>query len=205
MKISIVEDREELRNGLKSLLETAPGYQCEPYSTAETAIHNINDGNTDVILMDIDLPGISGIEATKILKKKYPDLQIIILTVFENPDKIFPALKAGATGYLLKNSAPSAILDSISDVMNGGSPMSREIARMVVGSFNSKIETTHETDSLSKREAELLELLSKGYRYKDIADALFISTNTVRTHIRNIYEKLQVQSKIEAINKMNKG
>ncbi|MBP9187048.1 MAG: response regulator transcription factor, partial [Bacteroidia bacterium] len=153
--------------------------------------------------MDIDLPGINGIECIKILKEKCNQTQYMMLTVFEDDDKIFRSLEAGATGYMLKKTPPAQLIEAIKDLSSGGSPMNAQIARKVVASFN-KPKLNKTAEELTKRELELLELLSKGYRYKEIADKLFISQDTVRSHIRNIYVKLHVNSKIEAINKVFK-
>jgi DNA-binding NarL/FixJ family response regulator len=153
--------------------------------------------------MDIDLPGINGIECIKIMKEKCVQTQFMMLTVFEDDDKIFRSLKAGASGYMLKKSTPAQLVEAIKDLSTGGSPMNAQIARKVVASFQlaEQKKIANSVEGLTKREVELLELLSKGYRYKEIAEKLFISSDTVRTHIRNIYVKLQVNSKIEAINK----
>jgi DNA-binding NarL/FixJ family response regulator len=152
--------------------------------------------------MDIHLPGISGIECVKQLKPVLPQTQFMMCTVYEDNENVFDSLCAGASGYLLKNNPPGKITDAIIDLYHGGSPMSSTIARKVINAFQPVFQKNKEAESLTKRELELLELLAKGYRYKEIADKLFISFETVRTHIHNIYEKLHVQSRIEAVNKV---
>jgi DNA-binding NarL/FixJ family response regulator len=202
IKVAIIEDKADIREGLCALLNLGTETVCNlTFEMAEDALHEISSANTDVVLMDIELPGINGLEATRKLKLKMPNLQIIMLTVFTNPEKIFQALENGASGYLLKKASHDELIAAILDVYSGGSPMSSEIARKVVERFHKPRVENEVPTKLTEREIELLDALSRGYRYKEIADKLFISTNTVRSHIRNIYEKLQVQSKIEAINK----
>jgi DNA-binding NarL/FixJ family response regulator len=149
--------------------------------------------------MDINLPGMSGIECTRALKAANPAMPIMMLTVYENDEQIFESLKAGATGYILKKTPPAKLLESLEDLHRGGAPMSGLIARKVVTAFQRVIPSAKETENLSKREQEILSHLAKGYRYKEIADALFISVETVRTHLRNIYDKLHVRSRAEAV------
>ena len=153
----------------------------------------------DVVLMDINLPRMSGIECTRRLKERQPDVPIMMLTIYEDDEKIFDSLTAGASGYLLKKTPPAKLLDAILELHNGGSPMSSRIARKVVETFRALGTSSKEIENLSKRESEILSHLAKGYRYKEIADTLFISIETVRTHIRNIYEKLHVRSRSEAV------
>ncbi|MBI1305550.1 MAG: response regulator [Bacteroidetes bacterium] len=201
IQISIVEDNRELAECLRVIVEAVPDFTCRVFRNAETAIREIDAVNTDVVLMDIQLPGISGIEATSVLKNKFANLQIVMLTISTQTNDVFESFKAGASGYLLKHSPPHEIQDAIKEVLDGGSPMNSSIARMVISSFRSpKIKV--DLQELTTREGETLELLSKGYTYKEIADILFVSVNTIRTYIRNIYDKLQVNSKLEAINKM---
>jgi DNA-binding NarL/FixJ family response regulator len=202
LKIGIVEDDQRIRESMAILIRGSEGFVCEhTFSTAEDAIIDIPALNLDVVLMDIHLPGKSGIECIAELKPKCEQTQFIIFTSFEDTESVFKALKSGATGYLTKTTQPSKILDALLDVHKGGSPMSSHIARKIVGSFHTA-EKSPELQKLSNREQEILQLLSQGFRYKEIADKLFLSTATVRTHIRNIYEKLQVNSGIEAINKV---
>jgi len=157
----------------------------------------------DVVLMDINLPGMSGIECTRKLKARQPGLSIMVLTVYDDDEMIFESLKAGASGYLLKKTPPAKLLEAILELHNGGSPMSSRIARRVVQAFQAMGPSSKETENLSKREHEVLSYLVKGYRYKEIAETLFISIETVRTHLRNIYEKLHVRSRSEAVLKVS--
>ena len=192
-----------MREGLESIVRFHPSLQClASYSSAEEALEKISANIPDIILMDIHLPGISGIECIKQLKPSLPLTQFMMCTVYEDNENVFDSLCAGATGYLLKNSPPGKITDAIIDLYNGGSPMSSVIARKVIKAFQPVTQQNPDMEILTKREREMLELLAKGYRYKEIADQLFISFETVRTHIHHIYEKLQVQSRTEAINKV---
>ena len=205
IKVAIVEDNDGIRDSLSILISGSPGFQCiAVFKNSEDAIEKIPALNVDVILMDINLPNMSGIECTKILKGKNPNLHIIMQTVYENSEMIFESLKAGATGYLLKRTTPVKLLEAVEEAYKGGSPMSSQIARMVVESFQIKPKGKNNLPLLTDREEELLLHLSKGYRYKEIADKLFISIDTVRSHIRNIYEKLQVRSRTEAVLKYYK-
>lgn len=206
IKVAIVEDNDGIRDSLSILISGSPGFQCiAVFKNSEDAIEKIPALNVDVILMDINLPNMSGIECTKILKEKNPNLQIIMQTVYEDSEMIFESLKAGASGYLLKRTPPAKLLEAIEEVYKGGSPMSSQIARMVVESFQAKIKGDNNLPLLTDREEEIILHLSKGYRYKEIADKLFISLDTVRSHIRNIYEKLQVRSRTEAVLKHYKS
>ncbi len=204
IKVGIVEDEEQIRNSLKVLLNGSEGFICNyVFGNAEEALAEIPLLNLDVVLMDIHLPGISGIECVGRLKALCSKTQFLMFTSFEDTESVFKALKLGATGYLTKTTQPSKLLDAIIDVYKGGSPMSSSIARKVVSSFH-QADQNSELEKLSVREREILESLSKGLRYKEIADHLFLSTETVRTHIRNIYQKLQVNSRTEALNKAYK-
>ena len=201
IKVGIVEDEKQIREGLAVLINGSEGFSCvNTFDTAEEAIEKIAALQLDVVLMDIHLPGKSGIECIAALKPNCAGTQFLMCTSFEDTDSVFKALKSGATGYLTKTTQPSKILDAIVEVHKGGSPMSSNIARKIVASFQ-RTNTNKEIEKLSKREIEILELLSKGLRYKEVADKLFLSTETVRTHIRNIYDKLQVNSRTEALNK----
>jgi DNA-binding NarL/FixJ family response regulator len=153
--------------------------------------------------MDVNLPGTDGISCTRIIKRDYPDILIMMFTIYENNENVFKALEAGANGYLLKQSPPEELVAALYELQNGGAPMSSSIARMVVASFNKTKPVSNEYD-LTDREQEVLILLSDGYRYKDIASKLFVSVSTVRSHIYNIYEKLHVHNRTEALNKYNK-
>lgn len=204
IKICIVEDKHEIRMGLKMIINNNPELKCDSdFPNAEEAISFLSTQCKDVVLMDIDLPGMSGIEAIKILKTICPKTQFMMLTVFENDEMIFKSLQAGATGYLLKNSSIAQISQAIIDLYNGGSPMSPGIARKVLNTF---VETPKKSEpdyqDLSEREREIANKLSEGFRYKEIADQLFVSISTVRTHIQNIYQKLHVKSRTDAVNKI---
>jgi DNA-binding NarL/FixJ family response regulator len=205
LKIGIVEDEMQIREGMALLINGSEGFSCgHTFSSAEEAIEKIPSLSLDVVLMDIHLPVKSGIECIAELKPLCSHTQFIMFTSFEDTESVFSALKVGATGYLTKTTQPSKILDALVDVHKGGSPMSSHIARKIVSSFHTT-DSNAELQKLSAREKEILELLSGGYRYKEIADKLFLSTETVRTHIRNIYEKLQVNSRTEALNKAYKN
>jgi DNA-binding NarL/FixJ family response regulator len=204
IRVSIIEDELDFRDNLVQLLNNSEGFSfVESYSVSEDAIINIPNSNVDVVLVDIHLGGQSGIDCVEKLKVICPDVQFVMYTSFEDSNSVFKALKAGATGYITKSASISKILDSITDVFKGGSPMSSHIARKIVASFHDNYENA-ELKKLSIREKEILELLANGYRYKEIAGKLFLSTETVRTHIRNIYEKLQVNSRTDALNKVYK-
>jgi len=200
--VAIVEDVKEIREGLKILINLSDGFSCEHvYSTAEQALESLPQNKPDVVLMDINLPGINGIECVKQLKPVCPDTQFIMSTVYEDDENIYESLKAGATGYLLKKTVPSRILEAIAEVHDGGSPMSTQIARRVIATFQ-KGDGIDQSEILTLREKEILKNLSEGLRYKEIAYKLKISIETVRTHARRIYEKLHVQSRTEALNKV---
>ncbi|MEG8945703.1 response regulator transcription factor [Rosettibacter firmus] len=206
IKVVIVEDNDEIRDGLAYLINSSQGFVClAKYSNGEDFLkdflqekNNKNYVLPDVILMDINLPGISGIDCIRKIKETKNSIQIMMLTIYEDYDTIYKSLKAGATGYILKKTATTELLNAIKDIYNGGSPMSSQIARKVVLSFQEQ-KTSKETQNLTPREQEILNYLAMGYRYKEIAALLFISVETVRTHIRNIYEKLHVNSRTEAI------
>jgi DNA-binding NarL/FixJ family response regulator len=204
VKVAIVEDQKEIREMLAVLIRGSEGFECiGTYENAEDAITGIPSIKPDVVLVDIHLPKGSGIDCVSNLKLLCDGTQYIMCTSLEDVETIFKALKAGANGYIVKSTPPAKLLEAISDVYNGGSPMSSQIARKVVGSFQESSERANNAmESLSKREQEILNLLSKGFRYKEIAQKLFVSIETVRTHIRNIYEKLQVNSRTEALNKV---
>jgi DNA-binding NarL/FixJ family response regulator len=200
IRVAIVEDTDEIRDGLGVLINGSDGFRCvASYATAERALEDLERQRPDVVLMDINLPGMSGIECTRLIRARWPAVPIMMLTIYENDDQIFESLKAGASGYILKKTPPAKLLESIHDIRSGGSPMSSQIARKVVGAFQQMKPSATETENLSKREQEILSYLARGYRYKEIADALFISIETVRTHLRNVYEKLQVRSRTEAV------
>ncbi len=200
IKVSIVEDIKDIREGLAALINGSEGFSCiSTYSNAEDALKNLTDNNTDVVLMDIGLPNMSGTECIKRLKQKNQNMVIVMLSVYEDDEHIFNSLLVGASGYLIKKTSPAKLLESITDVYNGGSPMSSQIARKVVSAFQATNKSSNEMENLSQREQEILSYLAKGFRYKEIAEKLFISVETVRTHLRNIYEKLHVRSRTEAV------
>jgi DNA-binding NarL/FixJ family response regulator len=207
MKISvaIVEDNHDIRNALEQIIEMTDGYTLAGSCVSgEEAILNIPIYKPNVVLMDINLGGMSGIEAVRILKEEQPDMLFMMCTVYEEDEKIFEALSAGANGYVLKKTAPDKLLDAIKELYEGGAPMSSQIARKVVTTFQNKNISSSPNDILdilSKREKEILEKLSKGLLYKEIADELYISAQTVRKHVYHIYEKLHVGNRIEAVNK----
>jgi DNA-binding NarL/FixJ family response regulator len=202
IKVAIVEDVKDIREGLQLLINSNDSFSCSnTFSTAEEILAQLPKDLPDVVLMDIQLPGISGIEAVKKLKVKYPAVQFIMSTIYEDNESIFESLKAGATGYLLKKTIPSKILEAITEVYDGGSPMSAQIARKVIAAFQKK-NPIDESSELTPKEKEILKALSKGLRYKEIAFEMQISMDTVRTHVRHIYEKLQVQSRMDAVNKV---
>lgn len=201
--VTIIEDDRNIRESLQEMISNSPNLVCEQvYGTAEEAIEDLPELQPDVALVDIHLPGKSGIDCIRMLKPFCPKTQFLICSAYEDSENVFNALKAGATGYLTKTIRPDKLMEAITDVYHGGSPMNSYIARMVVGHFNKENTVNKELEKLSIREQEILSSLSKGYRYKEIADMLHISTETVRTHIRNIYSKLQVNSRTEAINKV---
>lgn len=201
IRVALVEDDEKIRSNLITLLEQSEGFRCVgAYPDAETALKDMSYKSPEIVLMDINLPGMDGIECTYNLKAKMPKLQIVMLTVYEDTGKIFQALQAGAVGYLLKLTKPEEILSALNEVSLGGSPMSAQIARKVVQSFHRKqVKQSEDQAQLTMREEQVLNLLSKGYLYKEIAVELSISSDTVHNHIRKIYEKLQVHSRTEAV------
>lgn len=200
IKVLIVEDDAAVREGLCTLIEESEGYKClAACSTAEEALRIIPQNRPDVVLMDINLPGMNGIECIAWIKNTWPEIHVMMLTVFDNADEIFKSLTAGATGYMLKKTPPAKLLEAISELMNGGSPMSGEIARKVVQTFARPQPHPITEANLTPREEEILSYLSKGYLYKEIASKLNISIETVRSHIRKIYQKLQVRTRTEAL------
>lgn len=202
ISIVIVEDLDEVREGLNNFISLNPGFKVmDSFKTAEEALYAVPGIRPDIVIMDINLPGINGIECIRQLKDKSPGTQFMMFTVYENDEKVFEALKAGASGYLLKNTGLAQLADALKDLYGGGSPMSANIARKLVSFFRSSEKETERVETLSDRENEILQLLSKGLLYKEIANGLSISVATVRQHIHHIYEKLHVQNRTEAINK----
>jgi DNA-binding NarL/FixJ family response regulator len=202
ISVSIVEDDAGLRDNLAKLIDHSPGFRClSQHATAESALKDIAKANPDVVLMDINLPGMNGVECVRRLKLMLPDTQIIMLTVYNKIEHIYDALSAGATGYLLKQAKSNDLLAAIRDVHEGGSPINSSIARKIVQSFQKTAAAGSEIATLSPRESEVLDLLAKGYLYKEISEKLGLSFSTVRTHVRHIYEKLHVRSRTEAVTK----
>jgi two-component system, NarL family, response regulator LiaR len=201
--VCIVEDRIDIREALFSLVHSQPNLSCiGTYENAEDALVGIPELQPNVVLMDIDLPKMNGIDCIKLLKPKCPRVQFMICTVYDEDEKVFEALRTGANGYILKRSPPARLLEAIVELYHGGSPMSSDIARKIVLSFQQKPEEKiQEEYHITPREQEILQLLSKGLSYQELADKLFISSKTVRKHIFNIYEKLHVNSRMEAVNK----
>ena len=200
--LTIVEDLDEVRDGLKNFISLSQEFKVlDTYKTAEEALEDIPKLQPDIVIMDISLPGMSGIECLRLVKDKSPKTQFMMFTVYENDEKVFEALKAGASGYLLKNTGLVQLIESLKELHNGGSPMSANIARKLVTVFRDKEKAIEPVEALSGRENEILQLLAKGLLYKEIAEQLSISTSTVRQHIHHIYEKLHVQNRTEAINK----
>ncbi len=204
LNVIVVEDNDSIREGLKTLINGTEGYKCRNvYARCEPMLKEVEKINPDVILMDIGLPGMSGIEGIKEVKKILPSVNLLVLTVYEENELIFEALCAGACGYLIKKTPPSKLLDAIKDAYEGGAPMSSHIARKVIDLFH-KIKQTSPHDQpnlLTPREKEMLSSLVDGKSFKAIADSLFISIDTVRFHFRNIYKKLHVHSQSEAVAK----
>lgn len=199
ISVAIVDDQRDIRDGLRKLLDTTDGFTCAgAYADARSAIAGIRAAPPQVVLMDVDLPDLSGIACVRKLKRTAPELDIIILSANTEDEFIFPALKAGACGYLAKSVFPSRLLSAIREVTNGGAPMSSRVARRVVSSFSRFGEAE---EALSERENEVLDLLCEGHSYKAIAERLFVSTNTIRFHLKNIYRKMQVNSRHEAVMK----
>src|SRR2546422_7589405 len=202
VKVSLVEDNDRVRESLASLIDGARGVRgVGAHRSAEAALKLVPEEEPDVLLMDIHLPRLSGIDCVRKLKAIESDLLVIMLTAYADDDLIFQALKAGANGYLVKQTPPSEILAAIQEVHEGGAPMSSNIARKVIQSFYQAQPGEASTETLSPREREILDLLARGYMNKEIADALSIAFQTVHTHVRNIYSKLHVRSRTEAVAK----
>jgi DNA-binding NarL/FixJ family response regulator len=200
--VSIVEDSEQVRGTLARLISRAEGYRClSQFANAEAALESLPNERPDVVLMDINLPGINGVECVRRLKQVAPEVQVMMLTVYEDTENIFNALAAGASGYLLKRTSRAELLDAIREVHRGGSPMTAHIARKVVQSFQQAGNSPQPTENLSPREQEVLDHLSRGFLYKEIAEKMGVSYETVHTYIRRIYEKLQVRTRTEAVAK----
>lgn len=197
--VSLVEDHADTRDSLAALINSEPGFRCvSVHSSAENALQNIPRQNPDVALVDINLPGMSGIECVAKLKSLLPELPILILTTYEESELIFNSLSAGASGYLLKKTAATELIQAIEQVRAGGSPMSMPVACKIVRFFQQRQHAASEVEKLSSREQEILALLAQGFLYKEIGERVGISFSTVRAHLRNIYRKLHVESRTEA-------
>lgn len=204
IKVSLVEDNPFIQTAIEQIILGSKEFQLvSMYSSAEEAVKKIPEDNPDVVLMDINLGAMSGTDAIRVLKQKCPDIRFMMCTVYEDDDNIFEALAAGASGYILKKSKPIEIINAINDLSQGGAPMSSQIASKVVASFRKKetVQSTRNLEELSDREYQILEALVNGKLYKEISDALFISVETVRKHVYNIYKKLHVNNRVEAFNK----
>jgi len=202
ISVSIVEDNDKLRGTLARVLNRAEGLRClSQYANAEDALKDLPLVRPDVVLMDINLPGMNGVQCVRQLKALLPQIQVMMLTVYEDTENIFNALAAGASGYMLKRTSTKELLEAIQSVQQGGSPMTMHIARKVVQSFQHTAATAQPAENLSEREQQVLDLLSHGLMYKEIAEKLGISYETVHTYIRRIYEKLQVRTRTEAVAK----
>ncbi len=204
--VAIVEDNSDIRMALEQIIDMSD--DCElvgSFVNGEEALEKLPDADAKVVLMDISLGGVSGIEVVRQIKQTKPDLLFMMCTIYEDDEQIFEALSAGASGYILKKTSPAKLLEGIQELIDGGSPMSSQIARKVVAAFQNKATVINPNESmlndLSKRESEILEMLSKGLLYKEIGEQIYISTETVRKHVYHIYEKLHVSNRIEAVNK----
>lgn len=209
VQVAIVEDDAILREAFADALEADPSVQVIAFANAEDFIAGSAGSPPQVVIMDLNLPGMNGIECTRIAKERWPNTQVLVCTVQDDDESLFNALCAGATGYLLKDARPAEVHDAVKSIASGGSPMSAGIARRVLTSFSTTVpfgtqgrKAAREIDLLSQREREVLDRLARGHRYKEIADQLHLSIETVRTHIRNLYDKLQVSSRTDALNKL---
>jgi DNA-binding NarL/FixJ family response regulator len=202
VRVVIIEDLREVREGLAMLINGTNGFEATgSYRTMEDALEGMQRSRPDVILTDIGLPGLDGIEGTRILRDRFPDVPVLALSVYDDDENVFNAICAGASGYLLKNTSPVRLLESLKEVVDGGAPMSPDVARRVVTLFREFRPPERASYRLTPQETELLKLMVEGHHYKTAADALGISTNTVSFHLKHIYEKLQVHSKSEAVAK----
>jgi DNA-binding NarL/FixJ family response regulator len=207
IKVVIFEDNRSLREGLAAMIGGTTGFDCVgAFPNCNNLLKNISQAKPDVILMDIEMPGINGIEAVAMIKEDHPEMKILMETIFDDDEKIFNSICAGAEGYILKHTSPAEIMDAIKEIYEGGSPMTPSIANRVLKMVKSRPENgSKESFDLSPREKEILTCLVKGMSYKMVADACYISIETVNVHVKNIYRKLQVHSKSEAVAKALKG
>jgi len=202
IRVALVEDRREIREGLALIINASPGFVCTgAYRTMEDALAHIGDNLPDVVLNDIGLPGMSGIEGIRILKERHPALLVLMLTVYDDDERIFDALCAGASGYLLKKTQPARLLESLREAVAGGAPMSPEVARRVIALFRDFRPSESAKSKLTPHEVRLLRLFVEGHNYKTAAAELGVTVHTISFHLRSIYEKLQVHSKTEAVAK----
>ena len=206
IRVAIFEDNKLLRDALQAIFDGTPGYRCcGSFTDGNHWNLDIKKTNPDVVLMDIEMPGLNGIEITKMIREEFPGISILIQTVFNDNEKIFAALCAGASGYILKTDPPHKYLEAVTDVYNGGSPISGGVAKKILGFFSNKnvilVSPEPGNHDLSEREKEVLQLMIKGDNYKNIAQKIFISYETVRTHVKHIYKKLHVASRNEAVTK----
>ncbi|HEX5219788.1 MAG TPA: response regulator transcription factor [Verrucomicrobiae bacterium] len=200
IKVSIVDDDDGIRSSLASLIRRAPSLKLMgDYADAETALKELPRKEPDVVLMDINLPGMNGVECVRQLKSALPKLQVLMLTVYEDSDSLFKSFRAGASGYLLKRTASARLLEAIKDVHEGGSPMTPQLARRVVQFFSAPVQEDSPLSKLTPGEREFLDQLANGYTYKEIADRMKITIDTVRSYVRTVYEKLHVHSRTEAV------
>jgi len=205
IKVSIIEDNDTLRKSLINLLNHTEEMSCViALSNLMNVVSELKKNQPDIVLMDIGLPNISGIEGVRIIKENFENIEVLMFTVFDDDDKIFEAIKSGASGYLLKKAPPSEIIEAVFSLYHGGAPMSASIARKVINSFQQKASITKDTFQLTPRESEIVHSLIDGLSYQKLAEKYFISISTVRTHIKHIYEKLHVNSKAEAVAKVLK-
>ena len=206
IKVAIIEDNNALRNSLTNLFKNATGMTCVvALNNLMNVVSDLNKAKPDIVLMDIGLPNISGIEGVRTVKSNFPHIQVLMFTVFEDDDKIFDAIRAGASGYLLKKTPPEEIISCVQELFEGGAPMTPSIARKVIQAFQNHSNETVDQYQLTAREKEILYSLVDGLSYKKTAEKYFVSISTVRTHICNIYQKLHVNSKAEAVAKVLKG
>jgi DNA-binding NarL/FixJ family response regulator len=200
IKTAVVEDIKDIRDGLTTLINFTDGFRCTgSYRSMEEALARLNDEVPDVLLSDIGLPGMSGIDGIRIIKERFPEMQILMLTVYDDDDRIFDALCAGASGYLLKRTPPAKLLENIREAMSGGAPVSPEVATRVIKFFRESHSAERSDYELTPHETRLLKLLTEGYNYTTAAEKLGVSYNTIKFHVRHIFDKLQVHSKSEAV------
>ena len=202
IKVAIVEDSRSTRESLEAVVNLSPDYRCIcACASAEEALRELPLHEPEIVLMDIHLPGMTGVKCVSLLKNLLPQVRVIMITMYRDPDLIFGALRAGACGYLLKRSSPDQVLNAIREAQEGGAPMTGEIARQVIAHFQSQTSVADEVEKLTSREREVLEFLAKGYSNKEIATRLSVSVPAIRWHLTHIYQKLHVQSRTQAVSK----